>query len=135
MFYYKYNITNNENIEDRIKTNDTEFENYFINNYIAIRSFISYLILTPANIDSMNVSYNSNTKFDFNTFSLIKQVTINYKANETPTYVKLVFNKNDYLTKLEAPDLDSTAKFEISYKKNSMTFPSFVGFMEIQGGE
>lgn len=90
----------------------------------------AYLIcdyLDPAT--GLDFKYDNKLNFNFNTFSLNKEINATYTVDEESSYnYNYQFDKYDRITKLTRDDYNS--QIEISYEKTTLSFPtSYDGYV------
>ena len=123
---YKYSVEG----EAKTKTvySNTNLQNYFsallggANSYLR---YIAYDVFVPD--DEEFIKFETDIKFNFNTFSLLKEINFNLDKGTSKLSADLTFDGKDRLTKVMSGE---SISLEISYKKTNFEFPSFSNFVE-----
>ena len=121
---YQYTVEG-ENKTKNVYSNES-LTAYFSVLVLGAQTYMSYLILENSLIETYKMYYDIKISFDFSQFSLEKQIDVNYKVNEENSKIELNFNSKDHITKVSDTNLGST--LDISYSKENLEFPIFVGF-------
>lgn len=123
---YKYYVEGENKVKEVF--NENENYTYLLSLASGAATSLSYLVLDVSYPSFQeNTTYKTTLKFDFNTFSLRKQVLFDYSYNNNKIHYEYEFDGNDRISKIV---LSEDYKLEISYKTKSLRFPAFDGFVE-----
>lgn len=121
---YKYYVENENEIKEVFDENLNKL--YFRNLIKGALSQISYLIMDVSYPTYQEyINYDNSIRFDFNTFSLVKEITFNYSYNNDNLKMQYEFDGSDRLSKII---MSENSILEISYEAKSLQFPAFDGF-------
>lgn len=111
---------------------NTDLLNYFLSLYSGASyylNFIQYDFLVPA--DKQYTKVDTKVKFDFNTFSLLKDMKVNIDKGADKMNIDFSFDGKDRVVGIKtSPAENITSTLKISYNKANFEFPSFNGFGE-----
>lgn len=120
---YKYSLEGD--IKSKTIYSNNLLSTYFLSLLAGATTYVSYLAFNQESIDAYSINYKHDSEFDFNTFSILKNIAVNFTVGSNTQKIDFTFDKNDYLTKLT---FGKDSSLQLSYKKANITFPSFNGF-------
>ena len=131
---YKYTNINGEAKGTKTPYSNDNLQSYCASFILGVNMYLALLSSDTRSIEESKLDFDSNIKFDFNTFSLFKNITIKYEISNTKQIIGLKFDKNDFLRKVEikaSTDTEElTTSINIDYKKANLDFSSLVGYTE-----
>lgn len=90
-------------------------------------SYLPLLTYTSQSMEQYGSKYDCNVAFNFNSFSITKEIIYSDKNRDKDSEIKLYFDSNNNITKLVDEKAKST--IEVSYDKTDLSFPqNFNGY-------
>lgn len=122
---YKY--TDDGTTQIKTVFSNESLYSYFLGLVYGASSNISYLAVNKDAIDAYKMSFDTGFKFNINTFSLDKDVTVNYTGlDNVEQKIDLQFDANDRLQYVN--DHNNKSSLLISYDDEELEFPILVGY-------
>jgi len=121
---FKYSIEGTT--KTKVAYTNESLQNYFLSLVSGASYYLNYVvydILVPT--ESEFSKYDTDIKFDFNTFSFLKNMDLKIEKDADKFSVSYTFDGKDRLTNIS---MEEGISLNISYKKTNFQFPSFNGY-------
>ena len=125
---YKYTNRNVTEHGTKEEYSNNKLISYFSTLAMSVQTYLSLLTYDERTVEAYKVNYYTNVSFSFNSFSLSKDIGINYTTADSKQNIKLCFDSKDAIKKIDYVTNDATLK--ISYGKTNFSFPSFALYKE-----
>lgn len=125
---YKYTNRNVTEHGTKEEYSNDKLISYFSTLAMSVQTYLALLTYDERTIEAYKVNYYTNVSFSFNSFSLSKDIGVNYIISGSKQNIKLCFDNKDAIKKIDYVTNDATLK--ISYNKTKFSFPSFALYKE-----
>ena len=124
---YKYTKVEGEEKGTKQPYENTQIASSFSNFYLGPMTYLAILSYDRKTIDDYKIKYSSDITFDFNSFSLLKGINVEYMSSGVLQQFEFDFNKNNHLTDLFYKNMNS--KCSIKYSKTNLKFPNLTNYL------
>lgn len=122
---YKY--TDEGTTQTKTAFSNETLYSYFLGLVYGASSSISYLAANSDTVETYKMSFDSEFKFNIDTFSLDKNITVKYTGlDKVEQTIDLHFDAHDRLQYIN--DHNNKSNLSISYSNNELEFPILVGY-------
>ena len=125
---YKYTNRNVTEHGTKEEYSNNKLVSYFSTLAMSTQTYLALLTYDERTMETYKVNYYTSVSFSFNSFSLSKDIGINYTISDSKQNIKLCFDNKDAIKKIDYVTNDATLK--ISYGKTAFSFPSFALYKE-----
>lgn len=125
---YKYTKNANEDKGTKEIYDNASLISYFNSTRSGLTYYLALLSYDEKTIETNSIKYYTKTSFDFNTFSLSKNIDVKYLNEGTTEEFEFAFDKNSYLKDFSYNTYNTS--FSLTYQKANLKFPILTSYVE-----